>query len=378
MQIMPRCSLPGNVQDEVYRQVHTRALATVTWPLAQAVVEVLRVYVGRSRDERGSEPRCPAAPRSGTYTRQLGTPYGWMAELRVPTLRRGNRHREWQTIQRYDRCGGPWLAQPRLHDCWGPSLRALQEGRPLSLGAVFSLAACQRVVLGLEEWARACKTARLALPPPLGLVDGLWRKLAVPPGESRAESRGRQRAVQHTQPGVMLTAWGVWPAGHGEMLAWHLAASEAAASWGPWVGTLYTTGVTAQTTPLSVRDGSPGLDQALDSPLYGVPHQRCICHKIKNMTDHLHEGERGDEAGEPATPGSLQAKKERKRASLADASQLDATDVESAVRARAQGFRDPGAAREPQAVAAFFHDLEQTWCDLTVHVGRDPKFPVNT
>jgi hypothetical protein len=36
MPIMHQCSLPGNVQDEVYRQVHTRAVATVTWTLAQA------------------------------------------------------------------------------------------------------------------------------------------------------------------------------------------------------------------------------------------------------------------------------------------------------------------------------------------------------
>ena len=36
MQIMHRCSLPGNVQDEVYRQVHTRAVATVKWTLEQA------------------------------------------------------------------------------------------------------------------------------------------------------------------------------------------------------------------------------------------------------------------------------------------------------------------------------------------------------
>ena len=36
MQIMHQCSLPGNVQDEVYRQVHTRAVATVKWTLEQA------------------------------------------------------------------------------------------------------------------------------------------------------------------------------------------------------------------------------------------------------------------------------------------------------------------------------------------------------
>ena len=36
MPIRHRCSLPGNVQDEVYRQVQARAVATVTWTLEQA------------------------------------------------------------------------------------------------------------------------------------------------------------------------------------------------------------------------------------------------------------------------------------------------------------------------------------------------------
>ena len=47
----------------------------------------------------------------------------------------------------------------------------------------------------------------------------------------------------------MLTALGIWPDGHWEMLSWHLAANEDAASWGALVGTLYTKGVTEQTHP---------------------------------------------------------------------------------------------------------------------------------
>jgi transposase-like protein len=209
MQIMHRCSLPGNVQDEVYRQVHTRTLATVKWTLEQALDEELRVYVGRSRYERDSEPRCPEATRSGTYTRQLWTQYGCIADLRVPKLRRGNRHLEWQTIQRCERCWGPLLDQHLLHYCLGHSLRDLQEGMQLSLGDVLSLAACNRVVLGLEERAHAFKTAHLALPQPIVLVDGLWLKLAVPTGEISEDSRGRKRAVKHKQQRVMLTTLGV-------------------------------------------------------------------------------------------------------------------------------------------------------------------------
>jgi hypothetical protein len=44
-QIMRRCSLPGNGQDEVYHQVHARALETVKWTLEQALDEEVRAYL---------------------------------------------------------------------------------------------------------------------------------------------------------------------------------------------------------------------------------------------------------------------------------------------------------------------------------------------
>src|SRR5215470_1869752 len=217
MQIMHRCSLPGHVQDAVYQQVHARTVATVTWTLEQALDEELRAYVGRGRYERDRTPCGPEATRRGAYTRQLWTQYGCIADLRVPKLRRGNRHLEWQTITRYEHCWGPLLDQHLLHYCLGHSLRDLQEVMQLSLGEVLSLAACNRIVLGLEERAHAFKTARLAAPPPIVLVDGLWLKLAVPSGAWQEDASGRQRPVKRKQQRVMLTALGIWPDGHWEI-----------------------------------------------------------------------------------------------------------------------------------------------------------------
>jgi transposase-like protein len=76
------------------------------------------------------------------------------------------------------------------------------------------------------------------------------------------------------------------------------------------------------------------------------------------------------EAGEASGSPSRQDKKERKQAILADASQIDATDVEGKIQARAQVFRATWEAREPQAVAAFFQDVAQTLCYLMVHFPR--------
>jgi putative transposase len=370
MQIMNSSPLSGNVQDEVYGRVQASALATVKWTLEQALDEEVTAYLGCTRYERHLQRRRPEETRSGTYERQLWTQYGCIAKLRVPKLRRGNQHLCWQTIERYERCWGPFLDHQLLHYCLGHSLRDLQEAMHQSLGELLSLAACNRLVLGLEERAHAFKTARVPVPPPIVLVDGLWLKLAVPTGAWQTDRSGRRRTVKHQQKRVMLTALGLWDDGHWEILSWQLAPEEDAASWSTFVGTLYTKGITEQTTQLVVSDGAKGLDKALYSHLSGVPHQRCIFHKIKNITDHLQYQElRADTGGGAAVP-SRQAKEAHRRAILADASHIYATNVEVEIRARAAAFRDQWAAREPQAVANFFTDFDKTLQYLGVDFPR--------
>ena len=154
-------------------------------------------------------------------------------------------------------------------------------------GEGLCLDACNRLVGGLEERAQALKTARLETPPPIVLVDGLWRKLAVPTGDFTRDAGGRKRPVKHQAKRGMLTALGIWDDGPWESLTWQWAPGEDAASWGALLGTLYGKGITEETTQLIVSDGAQGLEKALDSPLWGVPHQRCLFHKIKNIAEHL-------------------------------------------------------------------------------------------
>jgi transposase-like protein len=370
MQSMNRDALPGNVHDEVTRQVHDRALATVPWTREQALDEEVSAYVGCARDERHMRPRRPEETRSGASTRQLWTQYGCIPHLRVPKLRRGTRHVDGQTIGRYERCWGPLLDQHLLHDCVGHSLRDLQETMQPTLGDVLSLEACNRLVLGLEQRAQAFKTARLQAPPPIVLVDGLWFKLAVPTGEWKTDASGRRRAVKHQQTRVMRTALGIWDDGHGEMLTWQLATEEEAAAWGTLVGTLYVKGITEPTTQLVVSDGARGLAKALDSHLYGVPHQRWLLHKIQHIADHLQYTDLRAEAGEPSAVVSRQAKQGRKQAIVADASQSYTSDGEVEIRARAAAFRTTWEEREPQAVAAFVRDFEHTLRYVSVDFPR--------
>jgi transposase-like protein len=230
----------------------------------------------------------------------------------------------------------------------------------LTWGEVRSLAACNRLVLGLAERAQAFKTARLESPPPIVLVDGLWLKLAVPTGDIKRDAGGRKRPVKHQEKRGMLTALGVWEDGHWEILTWQLAPGEEAGSWGEFLGTLYRQGLTEATPHLIVSDGAQGLDQALYSHLWGVPHQRCIFHKSKNIAEHLQYTELRAAARETSFAPSCQAKQEYQQAILADASQIYDPDVEGEIRARAQAFQDKWKGREPKAVEVLMTGFEQT------------------
>jgi transposase-like protein len=122
------------------------------------------------------------------------------------------------------------------------------------------------------------------------LVDGMWITIASPSGKMTVDSQGRRRAVKRKQKRVMLSALGVWPDGHWEIVHWQSAAGEHETTWQTFFGQLSAKGMTEETTQLVVSDGAQGLESALDDHCYGVPHQRCLFHKIKPIADHLLSG----------------------------------------------------------------------------------------
>jgi len=249
--------------------------------------------------------------------------------------------------------------------CLGHSLRDLQEAMALTLGEVLSLAACNRIVLSVTKHMEAFKQQPLASPPPIVLVDGMWVKIAYPTDEISEDSRGRRRSVKRKQKRVVLSALGVWPDGHWEIVHWQIAEGETADTWHTFFGELYVKGVTEKTTDLVVSDGSTGLESALDYHLYGVAHQRCIFHKIKQLADYLVFGAlEGEEAVEDHP--TRKAKRQRKKAILADAGWVYDGESEADIRARAEVFRDEWQGREPRAVANLFLDFDKTLAYLAI------------
>ena len=370
IQIINRTGLPDNVKAEVCQQVQHAVLTTVQWTIERALEEEWTASLGCKRYEHLPQGRSAAQTRSGCYRRALLTQSACIPDLRVPKLRRGNRPLCWQTITRYERCWGPLLEQQLWSYCLGLSLRDLQEAMRLTLGEVLSLEACNRLVFGLEKRVTAWKTRRLEAPPPVVLVDGCWVKIAYPSGEVSTDALGRRRAVKRKQKRVVLTALGVWPDGHWEIVSWKIAPQEDAEAWNAFVGELYVKGLTEETTELVVSDGTQGLPNALERHLPCVPHQRCLFHKIKNIADYLRYTDWVLDPTFPPAEAVRWAKRARKKAILADAGQVYRSDVTTEIRNRAEGFRATWEQREPQAVGNFFVDFEQTLSSLTVDFPR--------
>ena len=118
MQSMIVAALPSHVHREVYRQGHDRVWRRSNGRLEQALDAEVTIYLGRARYQRRLQRRRPEETRSGASTRELWTQYGGIPALRVPKLRCGNPSLPWQTIERSERCWGPFLDQQLLHDAW--------------------------------------------------------------------------------------------------------------------------------------------------------------------------------------------------------------------------------------------------------------------
>ena len=91
-------------------------------------------------------------------------------------------------------------------------------------------------------------------------------------------------------------------------------------------------------------------------------------HTIKPLADHLVFGELQVEPSGDEAQATRQAKRQRKKALLAEASRVYDGAGAADIRERAARFQDTWKGREPEAVANFFVDLEKTLSYLAIDV----------
>jgi transposase-like protein len=335
----------------------------------EALVRELEEYLGFGRYERTGAAKPAHQHRSGSWTRSLRTMWG-DTEVRIPKLRRGNKERSWQVLERYERSFGPWLDLQLHLYLLGLSQRDLQEILHLSFGQVLSVKAIEHLTDVAQEEMETFRQARLGNTPPVIIADGVNVKIMLPTGAYRVNQRGQRRAVMRREERVLLAAMGVWEDGHYRVLYFQVVDQETKANWRRFFEHLVAKGLDKSQLQLLVTDGRPGLHTAIYAVFpKTVKHQRCVFHKLKNLADNMTFEHLTLNPDLPHREAFKQAKQTRARAILRDAADIYAGSDVAVIKQRLTNFQQKWASLEPKAVRCFSKDF-----DLTLNYLRVP-FP---
>jgi Transposase, Mutator family len=228
--------------------------------------------------------------RDGHYRRCLETGWGHLDTLRVPMLECQRCEHDvvaqFAILEKYQRF---WLDAPQraiFDSGLSRSLRQLSQEWAATLGASVGLRTINERINQLEaKLAQVHREPISEVPAGVGL-DGIWLSMQTQHDRIHEESRKRKRHCKSGKRIVVLVALGLWTDGSRKrrILDWEVAEKEEQAAWERLIQRLWERGVKLETRLQAiVRDGSEGLEQALDY-IYGsaLVQQRCIFHKLRN------------------------------------------------------------------------------------------------
>jgi transposase-like protein len=141
-------------------------------------------------------------------------------------------------------------------------------------------------------WVRvqqSAPTIQVCGVPPIVQVDAIWVTQVLPNGRTYCDRKGRKRMSKGRYKRPILIALGVWPdSNQAYVLEWMLAESEEAAAWEQFLTRLEAAGIRhANGLRLIIHDGGSGLCAALAMVHFGVPAQRCLFHKLRNIAQAI-------------------------------------------------------------------------------------------
>ena len=178
--------------DEALEQaLRTAVLRAVKTTLEAALDEEVKAELTKLAAER---PR-----RSGYFRRGLDTQYGHLSDLRVPKLRRRNREREWQILQRYQRGMGNLVNWLCCLYVMGLSLRDLQEALYFLIGHVLSRSAVNHVTLAVQKQLDTHRLAVIDKTPAILIVDGVWVEIQYTRDEFKEDRSGHLRQCRQAE-----------------------------------------------------------------------------------------------------------------------------------------------------------------------------------
>jgi putative transposase len=224
----------------------------------------------------GYRERTPSrrGERNGYYTRDLITPAGRIAQLRVPRDREGTFLTE--VFERYKRMTGEVeeaVLEMYLQGVSTRKVAAITEG--LSRVRI-GKDAVSRVAQRLEEELSAWRGRPLELAYPYLYLDAAYFKV-----------NWGGRVVDL----ALLVAVGVNEEGYREVLTVEPAGGERKEAWRNLLKGLVERGLRG--VRLVISDDHPSIRQAVMAELPGASWQRCVVHFMRNVLAHVPQSERG-------------------------------------------------------------------------------------
>jgi transposase-like protein len=354
---------------EVLLQALTQAQAELVTAVGQEVSALLvqavtlllhrlfhqrRESLARWLEENGRCQRCKSCAvrdfmRNGYRARTLLTPLGWI-EFWLPRVR--------------CRCGGSvavdfaGLVRPyqRISDLvdeqirrWyrvGMSLRQMQQELATSYIGPLALRTL------LQRIQQSTPLAAVEGVPPIVQVDAIWVTQVLPNGRTYCDRKGRQRMGKGRYKRPIFVALGIWPqTNQAQVIEWMLAESEEIQAWEHFLTHLEAAGIRAENgLRLLIHDGGSGLCGALPLVDFGVPTQRCLFHKLRNIAHALHL---------PKTLPRAERSAQRKAILQRFLAIWQAQDYTSALRRYLHVVRD-FRLTQPDAVASLRRDFRLT------------------
>jgi putative transposase len=289
--------------------------------------------------------------RDGHYRRSLETGWGHLDVVRVPMLECQRCAHDvvarFAILEKYQRF---WLDAPQraiFGSGLSRSLRQLSQEWAATVGASVGLRTINERINQLETRLAHVHREPITDVPAVVQFDGIWLSMQTQQDGIREDSRQRKRHRTRGKRMVVLVALGLWTDGSGkrQILDWEIAEQEEQPAWERLVQRLWERGVKLETgLQAVVRDGSEGLEQALDY-VYGsaLIQQRCIFHKLRNVSQKCVGLDR---AG--------------KKLLMEQAAAVYQATSASEAQARLLAFGECWWATQPQAVATFEREFEQT------------------
>lgn len=292
--------------------------------------------------------------RNGHYSRYLDTHWGRVA-LGVPQVQcvcGGNVPMSFRLLRSRQRVWDDLAVEIRVEYHRGLSYRQIKLDLDERLGSSVGLGTLNQRVLQAVPEGIPSQPFEFGEVPPVVRLDGIWITVMFPTGQTQRDRLGRQRAVKMAKKVPILAAQGVWPlTGKTTLLAWTRAESEDEISWQKFLEQLYQAGLTPENgLALLVSDGSKGFRAAYENLYWTTPLQRCVFHKLRNMSQALR------------TPPDLdrQTAHAYRTRFLRRAAHIWQAPDETEARQRYFAFCQQWQSQQPKAIATLSRDLEET------------------